>query len=161
MTTKDSDITFIQDKIMDIKYAMFSNNLNPEFCLFNNVIKTIKTDSDGNIWFFTSCRGAYAKNTIGQFFTRLDYYQKGRDFRVHIIGESTIVETDTDVNAAEIDNSNIVLVKCKIMHAEYVEFNRPHNISFKQKASKFINDFFFSNASRQFDFSSPSPTKWF
>ncbi len=160
MAVKDSDLAFIQNKIMDIGYAMFSTNLNPEFCLFNNVIKTIKTDNDGNIWFFTSCKGEYAKNSIGQFFTRLDYYQKGRDFRLHIIGESSIVETGTDVDASEVDAVNTVLIKCKITHAEYVEFASTQNVSFKQKASKLINDFFFSQSYRQFDFSSSAHAKW-
>lgn len=154
MKDKGSDIAFIQEKIMDIGNAMFSTNLTPELYLFNNVIKTIKTDDDGNIWFFTSCKGEYAKNIIGLFFTRLDYYQKGRDFRLHITGESSIVETITDVDSSEIGANNIVLIKCKITYVEYVQYSITNNISFTKKASKLINDFFFSNSYRQFDFTS-------
>ena len=156
MVTKQSELSFIQNKIMDIRYAMFSPDLNPEFCLFNNVIKTLKTDSDGNIWFFTSCTSDCAKNIDGKFFTRLDYYQKGREFRLHIVGESSLAKTDTYADIAEVRNNNSVLIKCTITKAEYIEFSKPQKISFKHKITKLVADLFFSHTYRQFDFSPSS-----
>lgn len=80
MTAKDSEIVFIQNKIMDIRYAKFSTDITPEFCIFNNVIKTIKFDSDGYIWFFTSCKGECAKNITGNFLLVLTTIKKGEIF---------------------------------------------------------------------------------
>ena len=153
MAAKDSEIAFIQNKIMDISYAKFSTDLNPEFCLFNNVIKTLKSDSDGNIWFFTWCKGEYAKNINQEFFTCLDYYQKGRNSYLRITGKASITETDTDLAYAQIAGNNTVLIKCKIIQAEYFEYDYQYKMPVRERIIKYISGLFNSNSHRIFYFS--------
>lgn len=153
MAAKGSEIVFIQNKMMDIHYAKFSTDLTPEFCLFNNVIKTLKSDDAGNIWFYTSCKGDYAKNINQEFFTSLDYYQKGRNYYIHVTGKSSIAETDGDLADAQIAENNTVLIKCKIIQAEYFECEPPNKRSVKGRLSKYINQSFFPRSKKIFDFS--------
>lgn len=154
MAIKDSDIIFIQTRINEIECALFSSDLESEFCLFNNVIKTIKTDSNGTIWFLTSCKAECIKSFRGEFFACLNYYQKGKDFRLNITGKATIEETIFDMDDAEIKSTGAVLIKYKIDKAEYFEYNTGHEISFKQRFKKYIDGFLFSNSHRLYDFSS-------
>ncbi len=153
MAAKDSEIAFIQNKIMDISYAKFSTDLTPEFCLFTNVIKTIKSDSDGNIWFFTSCKGEYAKNINQEFFACLDYYQKGRNFYLRINGKASIAETAPDFADAQIAGNNNILIKCKITKAEYFENEQQYKLSARERLVKYISKLFYSNSHKIFDFS--------
>lgn len=154
MAVKDIEIDFIQTKISEIGYALFSSDLDPEFCLFNNIIKTIKTDSEGTIWFFTSCKAECIKSLKGEFFACLNYYQKGKDFRLHITGKASIAETIEDMDDAEINSTQAVFIKFKIEKAEYFEYNTLHEISLKKRFKKYIDEIFFSNSYRLYDFSS-------
>src|SRR5665647_2040618 len=115
MLTKDDNLLFLENKIQQIKMAMFRAEIDSELQLPNNIISTIKTDSDGNIWFFTSCNGEYAKNIDKHFFAYLEYYQKGQDFRLRLSGKASIVEGDSEAATSAIKtnspiNGSIVLI---------------------------------------------------
>jgi len=159
MAVKDSEIDFISSKINEIGYALFSSDLEPEFCLFNNVIKTIKTDSDGTIWFFTSCKAECIKSLTKDFFACLNYYQKGRDYRLYITGKASVVDTFDDMDDAEINSIQAVLIKFKIEKAEYFGYNTLHEISLKNWFRKYFDEIFLSNSYRLYDFSSYGQTK--
>lgn len=154
MAVKDTDVNFIQTRINEIGCALFSNDLEPEFCLFNNVIKTIKTDSKGTIWFLTSCKAECIKSLKGEFFACLNYYQKGKDFRLHITGKASIAETIDEVNGLKINSTEVVLIKYQIDKAEYFEYKTAHDISLKKRFKKYIDGVLFSNSHRLYDFSS-------
>ena len=77
--TKDERLEFLQKKITELRVALFKAEINTELQLPNNIVSTIKADNKGNIWFFSSCNGNYAKNIDKSFYAYLEYYQKGRD----------------------------------------------------------------------------------
>jgi len=158
MLTKDENLLFLESKIQEIKIAMFKAEINSELQLPNNIVSTIKTDSEGNIWFFTSCNGAYAKNLDKNFFAYLEYYQKGQDFRLRLSGKASIVEgEENDMNSsvatAPIKRGSIVLIKFKIINAEYFEHKPCINVSIKNKVKTFFTDIFIPNSHRMYDFS--------
>lgn len=159
MLTKDNNLLFLENKIQQIKMAMFRAEIDSELQLPNNIISTIKTDSDGNIWFFTSCNGEYAKNIDKHFFAFLEYYQKGQDCRLQLSGKASIVEGDSETetsSAIETNspiNGSIVLIKFKILHAEYFENKSSVNISMKDKVKTFFTDIFIPHSHRMYDFS--------
>lgn len=154
---KDDTLLFLQNKIQEIKFAMFRAEMNTELPLPNNIISTIKTDSDGNIWFFTSCNGAYAQYLEKHFFAYLDYYQKGLDCRLRLNGKASIVEEGYNANETSTGSENssgtdIVLIKFKILHAEYFE-NKPISVnSVKDKVKTFFTDIFIPHSHRVYDF---------
>ena len=120
MFTKDDNLLFLEDKIREIKMAIFKPEINTELKLPNSVISTIKTDSNGNIWFLTSCNGTYKKSIDSNFFAYLDYHQKGQGCRLRLSGKALIVEEDNEGNSpiagADLSaDANIVLIKFKIL----------------------------------------------
>ena len=129
MITKDKNLNFLREKIGEIKIAMFKAEIDSVLQLPNNIISTIKTDDDGNIWFFTSCTNDdYAKNINEHFYAYLEYYQKGSECRLRIGGKASIVKSDNELIDPSL-KEKVVLVKLNIMQAEYFEkkFTTPLN----------------------------------
>jgi hypothetical protein len=157
MLYQDENLSFIQEKIKDINVALFKSEINSELQLPNNIIQTLKVEDDGHIWFFTSCAGDYAKSIERSFYAYLDYYKKGTDCRIQLSGKATIVE-DEDGDFLSISNyskttaGRLVLVKMKIMQAEYFENKYHPNLSWKEKLKGAFQHFFFSESHRVYDF---------
>ncbi len=153
----DSNLAFLQEKIKDIKIALFKSEMNSELRLPNNIIETLKVEEDGYIWFFTSCSGDYAKSIDRSFYAYLDYYKKGTDCRIQLSGKATIVD-DEDGDFLTISNyskstaGRLVLVKMKIMQAEYFENKQSLNLNWKEKVVGAFNQLFFPDAHRIYDF---------
>jgi hypothetical protein len=151
---KDDNLRFIQDKVEGFKMAMFRAEMNSELQLPNNIITTFKTDDEGNIWFFTSCNGAYAQHFEQDFFAHLQYYRKGHDSCLRLNGRACIVkEEGAGVEDSVIAGSTtIVLIKFKILHAEYCENKQAGTTSVKEKLKTFFSDLFISSPHRIYDF---------
>ncbi len=153
MLDKDDNLQFLLNKINSIKVARFTAEINAELQLPNNIISTLKTDSEGNIWFFTSCNGAYARHIDKQFHAYLEYYQKGQDCRLRLSGKAVIVED----NESEVENEavptgkNFLLIKFKMMHAEYFENKGLSHVSIKEKVKSFFTEIFVPS-NRIYDF---------
>lgn len=153
----DPNLAFLQEKIKDIKIALFKSEMNSELQLPNNIIETLKVEEDGYIWFFTSCIGDHAKNLDRSFYAYLDFYKKGTDCRIQLSGKATIVEDDngdflTISNYSKSTAARLVLVKMKIMQAEYFENRQTLNLSWKEKVIGAFNNLFFQDAHRVYDF---------
>ena len=118
MQSGDAGLNFLRSKIEEIRVALFKAEINSVLQLPNNIISTLKVDDEGFIWFYTSCNGKYAPQVDKEFFAYLDYYQKGRDSRLRVGGRACIVE-GCGADASSVDSSNLLLLKMKIMQAEY------------------------------------------
>ncbi|MEJ7625491.1 MAG: pyridoxamine 5'-phosphate oxidase family protein [Ferruginibacter sp.] len=154
----DENLVFLKEKIKDIKVALFKSEINSELQLPNNIIQTLKVEDDGTIWFFTSCNGDHAKSIEKTFYAYLDYYKKGTECRLQLSGKANIVDDESDgfltmSNYSKSTASRLVLVKMKIMQAEYFENKLPQNITWKEKMKGAFNQLFFNPAHRVYDFS--------
>lgn len=154
MLTKNENLLFLQKKIGEIKIARFSAEIDAGLQLPNNIVSTLKTDSDGNIWFFSSCRGEHAKNIDQDFYAYLEYYQKGGAYRLRTGGRATIIQDETVPYYTKSKNSidNLVLIRFKIMTAEYFEEKSLHTSSLKTRVKDFFTDMLYSQRYRKFDF---------
>lgn len=154
----DENLIFLKEKIKDIKVALFKSEMNSELQLPNNIIQTLKVEDDGTIWFFTSCAGDYAQSVAKSFYAYLDYYKKGTECRLQLSGKATIVE-DNDESFLNMSNyskstaSRLVLVKMKIMQAEYFENKSLQPASWTEKMKGAISHLFFNPSHRVYDFS--------
>ena len=153
----DTNLAFLQEKIKDIKIALFKSEMNSELQLPNNIIETLKVEEDGYVWFFTSCGGDYAKHVDKSFYAYLDYYKKGTDCRIQLSGKASIVEDDsgellTISNYSKSTASRLVLVKMKIMQAEYFENKQTLNNTWKEKLLGVFNNLFLNDSHRIYDF---------
>ncbi|MCW3093807.1 MAG: hypothetical protein JWP81_4876 [Ferruginibacter sp.] len=155
MPAKDDNLLFLESKINEIKVAIFRAELGEELRIPNNLVSTIKTDGEGNIWFFTSCDGAFAKNIKEHFHAYLDYYQKGQDCRLRLSGKASIIqdeiEMDGEAIAVESETMNIALVKFKILYAEYFE-NKSAPVSLTKKVKTFFTEIFVPHSHKTYDF---------
>lgn len=154
----DENLVFLKEKIKDIKIALFKSEINSELQLPNNIIQTLQIEDDGTIWFFTSCNGEYAKCIDKSFYAYLDYYKKGTECRLQLSGRATIVEDDGEAfltmsNYSKSTASRLVLVKMKIMQAEYFETKQQQNVSWKDKMKGAFNQLFFNPSHRVYNFS--------
>lgn len=158
MLTKDANLLFLENKIQEIKTAVFRAEIYNELKLPVNIITTLKTDGDGNIWFFTSCNGAYAQHIDKNFFAYLEYHQKDKGCRLRINGLGSIVEGDSEINEDEkvsdvVKNHSIILIKFKILHAEYAENKPTEKTSITNKMKSFLSDIFIQPLQKIYDFS--------
>lgn len=154
----DENLIFLKEKIKDIKIALFKSEINSELQLPNNIIQTLKVEDDGTIWFFTSCNGEYAQNIVKSFYAYLDYYKKGTECRLQLSGRATIVDDDGEAfltmsNYSKSTASRLVLVKMKIMQAEYFETKQQQHVSWKEKMKGAFNQLFLQPSHRIYDFS--------
>lgn len=155
---RDEHLDFIKEKIREIKYALFKAEINSTLQLPSNVIQTLKVESDGTIWFLTSCNNDQAKRIDKNFYAYLDYYKKGTDCRLQLAGKATIIdEPDEDFLLLSNYSKNIagklVLVKMKIMQAEYFENKTNNSRSLADKIKQTFYHIFLHNPHRTFDFS--------
>ena len=151
MQYNDNSLTFLREKIQEIKVALFKSEIHSEISLPNNIVETISTDAEGNVYFFTSCKGNYAAQIDLPFYAYLDYHIKGTDTRLCISGKAVIVKEEEDVAAPEneehgINSRSVVLVKMKIMQAEYSGKMPQENNSWTQKIMSTFSQLFFSSA---------------
>lgn len=151
----------ITEKIREIKIALFKPEINSELMLPNNVIQVLKVDDAGGIWFFTSCNGRQAANINKTFYAYLDFHKRGMDSRLCINGPAYIVDEPGDVSEL-IAQSNysttvapsLVLVKMKIMQAEYFEGQSAvQKLSWKDRLLHTFQNWFADNPSKTYDFS--------
>ena len=154
----DKNLDFLKEKIKDIKIALFKTELNPELQLPNNIIQTLKVEDDGTVWFFTSCNGKQVENIDSSFYAYLSYQKKGTGCRLQLSGKACLVKNDDDglfsmCNYAKGSYGKLVLVKMKIMQAEFFENKFFENISWSEKIKNSFNYLFMPSAHRTYNFS--------
>lgn len=154
----DKNLDFLKEKINDIKIALFKTELNPTLQLPNNIIKTLKVDDNGTVWFFTSCNGSHVENIDNPFYAYLSYQKKGTGCCLHLSGITCLVKNDNNglfsmCNYEKGSYGKLVLVKMKIMHAEFSENKIPETNTWTEKLKLTFNHLFFNNAHRIYNFS--------
>jgi hypothetical protein len=123
-------IKFIEDKIRDLQSALFFS-LNDAVLKFPTcLIKVLETDELGQLWFLIPKPQQFIHAFDKTFPVKLDFFRKGREYYLKIIGKAFLVNDPEEINSIECLGDNIkqmarfsetVLVKVKISHAEYVE----------------------------------------
>lgn len=158
MQYNDTNLSFLREKIKEIKVAMFKSEINSELSLPNNIVETIHADEEGNVFFFTSCNGNYAGQINQPFYAYLDYHKKNTNIRLQVSGKAVIVNEESDMAAPEnedhgIFSRSIVLVKMKIMQAEFFGEPVPQtDISWPLKIKSTFNQLFFPSTEQRYNF---------
>ena len=161
MHNNGEQFSFITDKIKEIRIGLFKSEINSELLLPNNVIQVLRVTDDGYVWFFTSCNGRHAANINRKFYAYLDFHKRGTDSRLLINGSAEIIDEEGDVeelitqsNYSQSVKPSLVLVKMKIMQAEYFEgTNNVKNSSWKERIFNSFTSFFSDNsAHKMYDF---------
>ncbi len=146
---REENLVFFKEKIKEIKIALFKSEIDSELQLPNNIVETLKVEDDGTIWFFTTCNGNHARFIDKSFFAYLNYYKKGTDCHFQLCGKAIIVDNDYEsplciLNSFTKGKYASVLVKMKIMQADFFENKTFTNVSWTEKIKSAINNLFLS-----------------
>lgn len=158
MIKKDKNLRFLQKKIGEIKTARFKTGIDQEFQLPDNIITTLNTDDEGNIWFFSSCKGEYAKNIDMDFYASLEYYQKGSNSRICMSGRVSVMHYDSASLFSQTNSisNDYVLIRFKMMKVEYFETRSLNTVSLKTRIKDFFSEIFYPQHYKKYYFPEPA-----
>ena len=106
----NQQLLFLKEKIQDINSAIFFNLSEAVLKLPTSIITTLKVDEFGYVWFFVERPRQQLNEFEREFPTRMDYFRKGKDHSLQIMGKAWIV-TDPEELAMAIDLSDEVKQK--------------------------------------------------
>lgn len=154
---QDENLAFLRTKINQIKIALFKSETDFELQLPNNIIQTLSMEDNSTIWFFTTCNGCHARFMHKSFYAYLNYYKKDTGCHLQLSGKAIIVDdTENSFVAASNYSKDLyttVLVKMKIMQAEFFENKVTNDISWTEKIKTVISGLFLSPTHRVYNFS--------
>lgn len=130
-----NNLGFLQEKIQELRSAIFFNTSNAVLKLPTCIVQTLKVDEAGQVWFFVTRPEQYLHEFEREFPAKLNFFKKGKLFYLNVTGKAFIVTDPEELNdVINVEDevrrkaiSHLVLVKFKIMHAEYYERNEQTN----------------------------------
>lgn len=124
--TPNQQLQFLQEKIKDINSAIFFNLSDAVLKFPTTLVSTLKVDDYGYVWFFVKKPKQNIKEFETEFPVRLDYFKKGTEYFLQIMGKAKVITDPEEVNifmateeVSEQDVEDCVLVKVKMMKADF------------------------------------------
>src|SRR5579875_3146589 len=129
MVTTNNQLNFLQEKIQEIGSAIFFNLSNSVLKLPTSIVTTLKVDDYGFVWFFIQKPKQSLREFETEFPVRLDFFRKGSNCFLQVNGKGWVVNDPEEMNsfvtlpedAKQLAMNDMVLVKVKILKAEYYE----------------------------------------
>ena len=112
-----SDMHFLQEKIQDLKNALFFSQNTALLRIATTIVSVVKVDELGQMWFFVPKPQQALHEFDREFPVRLEFFRKGKQFFVHVSGRAFIVTDPEEVNSLvheevrELAGNNLVLIK--------------------------------------------------
>jgi len=125
----NQQLSFLQEKIREIGSALFFNLSESVLKLPTSIVSTLKVDDYGFVWFFVQRPRQDLKEFEPEIPARLDFFKKGKDCFLQVSGKGWVVTDPEEINsfitlpedAKKLAMNEMVLVKVKMMRAEYYE----------------------------------------
>jgi len=129
MVTTNNQLNFLQEKIQEIGSAIFFNLSDSVLKLPTSIVSTLKVDDYGYVWFFVQKPKQSLKEFEAEFPVRLDFFKKGKSYFLQVMGKAWVVNDPEEMNAfvtlpeeaRQVAMNQMVLVKVKILKAEYYD----------------------------------------
>lgn len=149
-------LSFLQHKIQEIGSAIFFNLSDNVLKLPTSVVSTLKVDDFGLIWFFVQKPRQNITEFEADFPVRLDFFKKGTNSFLQVTGKGWVVTDPEEKNALDImpeearqlAMKDLVLVKVKMLKAEYYEPKASARSTWWQSAVNAITSLFRNNGYR-------------
>ncbi len=148
----NQQLNFLQEKIQEIGSAIFFNQSDSVLKLPTSIVTTLKVDEYGFVWFFVQKPRQQVKEFETEFPARLDFFRKGKTSYLQVMGKGWVVSDPEAMNAfGELPPATLsalqdtVLVKVKIMRAEYYETRTARQSWWKQAVNSVTTWFRHSN----------------
>ena len=122
-----SDLHFLQEKIEDLKNALFFSMNTSLLRMTTTIVSVLKVDEVGQMWFFVPRPQQAITEFDREFPVRLEFFRKGRDFFLHVAGKAFIVTDPEEINSLvhddirELAADHLVLIKVRMTKADYFE----------------------------------------
>jgi hypothetical protein len=137
-------LAFVQEKIMELQQALFFNKSEAVLKFPTSIINALHVDDVGHVWFMVKRPSQKLSEFEREFFTRLEFYKKGKGFYLHVSGKSRIILDPEEINGAYglselIRNealTTMALIKMKIEETRYYPCNQ--SASPRQKKEKIL-----------------------
>jgi general stress protein 26 len=126
-----SNLRFLQEKIQDLKNALFISQNNSLLKMATTVVAVTKVDDMGQMWFFLTRPQQALHEFDREFPVRLEFFKKGRQFFLHVSGKAFIVDDPEEINhlvdgdIREQAGEHLVLIRVKMLKADYFESPNP------------------------------------
>ena len=126
-----SDLRFLQEKIQDLKNALFFSQNTSLLRIATTIVSVLKVDELGQMWFFVARPKQALHEFDREFPVKLEFFRKGRDFFLHVSGKAFIVNDPEEINSLvhddirELAGNDLVLIKVRMMKADYFESSAP------------------------------------
>jgi hypothetical protein len=125
----NQQLNFLQEKIQEIGSAIFFNLSDSVLKLPTSIVSTMRVDDYGFVWFMVQKPKQSLKEFETEFPVRLDFFRKGSSGFLQVMGKGWVVSDPEEMNLLEelspesrmVALNEMVLVKVKIMKAEYYE----------------------------------------
>jgi hypothetical protein len=145
----NQQLNFLQEKIQEIGSAIFFNLSDSVLKLPTSIVSTLKVDDYGYVWFFIQKPKQNLTEFDAEFPVRLDFFRKGKSCFLQVNGKGWVVTDPEEMNsfvtlpedAKQLAMNEMVLVKVKIMKAEYFETKSSRN-SWWQNAASTVSTWF-------------------
>jgi general stress protein 26 len=146
----NQQLNFLQEKIQEIGSAIFFNLSDSVLKLPTSIISTLKVDDYGYVWFFVQKPKQNLKEFESDFPVRMDFFKKGLSYFLQVNGKGWVVSDPEEMNSfvalpdetKKAAMTDMVLVKVKIMKAEYYETKTSTRHSWWQNAMSVFTAWF-------------------
>jgi len=122
-----SDLQFLQEKIQDLKSALFFSQNTSLLRMATTIVSIIKVDDLGQVWFFVPRPTQALHEFDREFPVRLEFFRKGKRFFLHVSGKAYIVNDPEEINSLVFEDireqacDHLVLVRVRMLKADYFE----------------------------------------
>jgi hypothetical protein len=155
----NQQLNFLQEKIREIGSAIFFNLSDSVLKLPTSIVSTLKVDEYGYVWFFVQKPKQSLKEFEPEFPVRLDFFRKGTGYFLQVIGKGWVITDPEDMNSfvslpeeiKQVSQNDAVLVKVKIMKADYYETKSSNRNSWWHNAVNSVTTWFRNSNSYRAD----------
>jgi general stress protein 26 len=122
-----TDLRFLRDKIQELNQAIFFSQNTSLLRMPTTIVTLSKMDELGQMWFFVPRPQQALQEFDREFPVRLEFFKKGRQFFLHVLGKAFIVTDPEEMNGLVHDDireqaaDHLVLIKVRMLKADYFE----------------------------------------
>lgn len=122
----DTNLQFIKEKIYEIRSAVMYSMSNGLVKIPNSIISVLKVDNEGQLWFLCTPPAHNVEECECVFPARLQFYRKGKNFRLEVSGKATIMNNEFNMSPptpGEAKKEKPILIKMSMTNIEYTATN--------------------------------------
>jgi general stress protein 26 len=153
-------LSFVQEKALDLENALFFSISESILKIPVCVVKVMQADEFGQLWFVIPRPAQHIYEFDRTFPAKLDFFKKGRDYFLKVLGNAFIVTDPEEINSIDSIEASLrkrvmmhelVLLKVKITHADYSEKAdaKPSPVSLLKTIKSSVYKWFLHNDQQQ------------